>query len=90
MRNYLPCFFCYHGNFYQMFLSHTFKISKVIGDKALSIDLSLLLFKFKGRQFQREATLSFCQLVTGRKRPNFLLSILLKLCLQILSLLQNL
>ena len=54
IRNCLPCFFEIMEFFYQMFLSHTLgrgpnksqikKKSKVIGDKALSIDSSLLLF----------------------------------------------
>ena len=66
--------------FYQIFLSRTLcrgpnkspikKKSKVIGDKASSIDLSLLVFVlFKWRQFQRDATLSYCQLLIGRKKP---------------------
>ena len=54
------------------------KNSKVIGDKASSIDLSLLVFVlFKGRQYQRDATLSYCQLLIGRKRPKKMQAILL-------------
>ena len=83
-----------HALSVQVQTNHRYFVSKVIGDKALSIDLCFLLFYFKGRQYLRQAILSYSQLLTGRKRPFFPGDFIddrrpLKLCVQILSLLKG-